>query len=333
MYTLPDGLTFRPANIMDVEKVVALKNMVAVNATGEPDNSVDQARAEWSRPSIKLETNYRVVETNDGQIIGYADVYQDPPQTAWLDIYVHPDHEADGIGEYLVQWGENLARENIALAPADARVAMQAWAYEQDTRWYQPMLNQFGFQVIRHSYRMIIDLDKPVDEPVFPEGIAVRTTEPQGDQRDVLTVVRASFKDHFGYTDEDFEKQYQEWREEWDPLFEPDLWWLAYCGDDLAAVCLCESHFADDHSVAWVSTLGVKREYRKQGLGRALLLTAFREFQKRGKRSVGLGVDASNLTGAVRLYENAGMRVWHRFDRLEKELRPGVEYATTTLET
>jgi mycothiol synthase len=331
MYTLSDGLTFRPATIQDVEKVVALQIAVGMNTIGESDVSLEDTRNEWSRPSIKLETNYRVVETSDGRIIGYAEVYQDPPQSAWLDVYVHPDHESDGIGEYLVQWGIELARENMVAAPADARVAMTAFAYEEDTRWYQPMLSQFGFQVIRHSYRMIIDLDKAIDEPVFSEGITLRTADPNGDQRDVLTVVRASFKDHFGYIDEDFEKQYQEWWEEWQPEFEPDLWWLAYCGDDLAAVCQCRSRFADDENVAWVSTLGVKREYRKQGLGRALLLTAFREFQQRGKRSVGLGVDASSLTGAVRLYENAGMRVWHRFDRLEKELRPGVEYATTSL--
>ena len=54
--------------------------------------------------------------------------------------------------------------------------------------------------------------------------------------------------------------------------------------------------------------------FRSRGLGTALLVHAFGEFQRRGRRRVGLGVDAENTTGAVRLYERAGMHVvrrWH----------------------
>jgi hypothetical protein len=36
---------------------------------------------------------------------------------------------------------------------------------------------------------------------------------------------------------------------------------------------------------------------------------------------VGLGVDGLNATGAVRLYENAGMHVARRFDQVKKPLR------------
>jgi ribosomal protein S18 acetylase RimI-like enzyme len=66
-------------------------------------------------------------------------------------------------------------------------------------------------------------------------------------------------------------------------------------------------------------------------LGLALLRHSFNEFYRRGKRKVGLGVDAQNLTGALRLYENAGMHVQKTFDQYEKELRPGIEISTQTL--
>jgi ribosomal protein S18 acetylase RimI-like enzyme len=42
-------------------------------------------------------------------------------------------------------------------------------------------------------------------------------------------------------------------------------------------------------------------------VGAALLRDAFARFWERGERSVGLGVDAANDTGAFRLYERAGM--------------------------
>jgi ribosomal protein S18 acetylase RimI-like enzyme len=70
-----------------------------------------------------------------------------------------------------------------------------------------------------------------------------------------------------------------------------------------------------------VSVLGVRRPWRRRGLGRALLLHSFRALRERGKPRVGLGVDGSNPTGAVQLYEAAGMRVVRRFDHWEKERR------------
>ena len=52
--------------------------------------------------------------------------------------------------------------------------------------------------------------------------------------------------------------------------------------------------------------LGVRRPWRKRGLGLALLLHSFSAFHRRGQRRVSLGVDAGSLTGALRLYERAG---------------------------
>jgi hypothetical protein len=42
-------------------------------------------------------------------------------------------------------------------------------------------------------------------------------------------------------------------------------------------------------------------------------------------------VDASSLTGALQLYERAGMRVLREFKMFEKELRPGRELAVESL--
>ncbi|GAB4500799.1 MAG: hypothetical protein Fur0035_03390 [Anaerolineales bacterium] len=57
----------------------------------------------------------------------------------------------------------------------------------------------------------------------------------------------------------------------------------------------------------------------------ALLRRSFDEFYRRGQFSVGLHVDASNPTGATRLYERAGMRIETEYVCYEKEFRPGRE--------
>lgn len=55
-------------------------------------------------------------------------------------------------------------------------------------------------------------------------------------------------------------------------------------------------------------------------VGRALLRDAFRKFRDRGEPSVGLSVDAENVTGAFRLYESAGMRPVMGWVMHEKDL-------------
>jgi ribosomal protein S18 acetylase RimI-like enzyme len=76
-----------------------------------------------------------------------------------------------------------------------------------------------------------------------------------------------------------------------------------------------------------VDILGVRRGWRRRGIGLALLGAAFTEFHRRGIPRAELGVDSENPTGATRLYERAGMHVAHAWETWEKELRPGTSRA------
>jgi ribosomal protein S18 acetylase RimI-like enzyme len=113
--------------------------------------------------------------------------------------------------------------------------------------------------------------------------------------------------------------------------FDPSLFFLAMDGDEIAGISLCPPSAIGDGTMGWVGTLGVRRPWRKRGLGLALLRHSFGEFYRRGMHKVGLGVDAENLTGALRLYENAGMHIESAFDLFEKELRPGREISVESL--
>ena len=108
-------------------------------------------------------------------------------------------------------------------------------------------------------------------------------------------------------------------------------YWITMDGEEIAGLNYCRPHFHADQELGWVASLGVRRPWRKRGLGLALLRHSFHEFYRRGKRKVGLGVDAENLTGALRLYEKAGMRVHQTHDRYEKEIRPGREFSVQSL--
>ncbi len=82
-----------------------------------------------------------------------------------------------------------------------------------------------------------------------------------------------------------------------------------------------------DARKGWIHTLGVRKAYRRRGLGQALLLHTFRALQQRGVPAAYLFVDAANKTGATHLYQRVGMRVELEITHYEIELRPGRELA------
>jgi ribosomal protein S18 acetylase RimI-like enzyme len=180
---------------------------------------------------------------------------------------------------------------------------------------------------------MLINMDAPAPEPAWPEGITLRTFNPETDAEAVYRAEDDSFRDHFGYVEQPFEEGFKRFKHFVLDVqdFDPTLLFLATDGEDIAGLNICQSHSFDDPDMGWVGTLGVRRQWRKRGIGLALLRHSFNEFYRRGKCKVGLGVDAQNLTGALRLYENAGMHVHQAYDQYEKELRPGTEISVQSL--
>jgi mycothiol synthase len=175
------------------------------------------------------------------------------------------------------------------------------------------LLEGRGFVYIRSFYRMSIDLDEPPQPPRWPEGFTVATMQP-GEERLVHEAVSEAFLDHWDYQRRPFE--------EWSRLaqIEPPLCFLVRDGEGaVVAVGWCNE---ERFGVGWVDVLGVRPAWRRHGLGEALLLLAFRELYDRGRRRVGLGVDAENPTGATRLYERVGMEVGSQDDVYEKLLQP-----------
>ena len=67
----------------------------------------------------------------------------------------------------------------------------------------------------------------------------------------------------------------------------------------------------------YVGDLGVLKEWRRHGIGTALLHRAFAELAARGSREARLGVDTQNVHGAVAVYEGVGMSVYRRYDTFD----------------
>jgi ribosomal protein S18 acetylase RimI-like enzyme len=254
----------------------------------------ETVRRAWTAPGVDLEQDARVEDDAYLQVEGLDE------GRVWIDVRGRPTAAA-------LDWAEARALEK------GTRVLTGAWT---SNRGVLAELEQRGFRLVRHSHRMEIDLDAPIPEPVWPEGTEVRTFR-SGDERIFYDLFSESFAD----TWEAVNEPYEEWAH-WllqPPAFVPDLWFLALANDQPGGFAVCHPR-AGTPDLGWVRLLGVKCEQRRRGLGRALLLHAFRELRRKGFRRAGLGVDAESITGANVLYERAGMRISARFDILEKAL-------------
>ena len=242
---------------------------------------------------------------------------------------MYEGYEEQGIGTYLIIWGEARARQVIERVPESARVSVQiqtAPNHEPTVRLFEKLT----FEPIRYSWFMKIDLEEEPPAPELPEVIEIQTFETFNDLETILKATDEAFEDHWGHIDHSEDtgrlERFRHSIEE-DETFDPSIWYLAMDDGEIAGAALCSPHLGGDNTVGIVDVLGVRRPWRKQGLGLALLHLAFREFYKRGYESVGLGVDSQNLSGATRLYEKAGMHIETEFAVYEKELRPGEELA------
>ncbi|HEY3313308.1 MAG TPA: GNAT family N-acetyltransferase [Anaerolineales bacterium] len=332
---LPVGCTVRAGKISDYLLAFDLFNAYSLHVNGCVNvDDPELIRVDWQAPGFNPETDLHTVFGPDGRLIGLVETWLNnhPPVHPFNWICVHPEYLDTGLWEYLLQHGENRSRAALDMVPTHLRVAPGTGIDHNNQAGIQAIQN-LGWKPNRTYYHMRADLDSQPVVPPVPEGIVIRTYHPETETEAVYLAITEAFRDHFGFVEESFEHGFAHFKHHLIdvPGYDPDYWFVAVDGDEIAGVCICRPVDASDPEGGWVNELGVRRHWRKRGLGTILLKQAFARFYAHGQKRAGLGVDATNLTGALQLYERAGMRVARQFDNFEKEFRPGQEIATEVL--
>ncbi|HEX6708918.1 MAG TPA: GNAT family N-acetyltransferase [Rubrobacter sp.] len=312
---MPEGYETRAPGREDAEAVVALISACQIADTGVSDISLEELLDDWH--GLDLAEEAVVVIAPGGNPAGYADLINRSYVTVSVYGYVHPDYREQGIGSYLVAWGERWTRDRMPQAPDDARVVVQHYinAANEGAR---RLLESSGYAPVRGVYVMEIRLDEAPPQPHWPTDISVRAFVPDRDEQAVFEAVEDAFRDMWGRPRGTLERFVGITGQE---SFDPSLWFLAMDGEEIAGVTLCKKLGGE----GWVDVVAVRRPWRKRGLGLALLRHAFTEFYTRSIHKVSLSVDAESITGAPRLYGRAGMSVRESYVIHLKELRPGVD--------
>jgi mycothiol synthase len=286
----------------DVPAVVTLINAAT------PATPIDETELRRWLTTPAQDIRFGLFE-RDGELVAYADVGlpDESPDRAWIDVRIPARLVVAELVDDVLTWSEQVAR-------GDGRMLVRIFV--DSGAPLAAHVERHGYRPIRASFQMRIELDDTPRSPVWPDGISVSAVR-DGEERIAWEVSQEAFADHWEFTPSPWE--------EWSHFmlgedFDRELWLLARDGDEVAGVCLCRPEAVGRPGVGWVRVLGVRRPWRRRGLGRALLLEAFHRFRSRGVLAVGLGVDGENTTGAVRLYESAGMWVEHRHDVYERSL-------------
>lgn len=274
---MSSGVLVRPAGMSDVPAAFAVSEAAALALHGRADTTAEHLRMAWDygHAWVALDASERVV--------GYATL-----EDGYVEVWPHPAAAADVAGALLDAVSRRGGRlETIVPAAAERLVSLYRGR---------------GWAQTREVLRMQADVTAAPAPPVWPAGVRVRTYA-EGDAEDVHALLKTAFAG--GAEEVAPFARWHPWMTN-DPGFDPGVWFLAEDGRRLAGVCLCWRE-------GWVKDLAVAPALRGHGIGEALLRHAFSVFHDRGLATVGLKVDADNPTGAVRLYERAGMTLDRRY--------------------
>jgi ribosomal protein S18 acetylase RimI-like enzyme len=290
---MSDAFTIRPARMDEVNLASEFLNEHSRRLHGVDDQPASELRQYWESPDVDFDRDVLVAEGPDGSLVGYADLGLHG-EHIWLDVRGIEPAPVEALLEAI----EALAVEKKPGA------GLLGYTAEGDQA-VRDAYEKAGYRITRHSYRMEIDLNGDAPEPEWPDGFTVRTARP-GEEERIYDAHMGSFADTWMFEREPFEI-WSHWFLK-DTAFDPTLWFLAEAGDELAGISLTRES-ENEPGLGWVRILGVLPQFRQRGLAQALLRHTFGEYASRGVKRVGLGVDAQNPTGAVRVYERAGMHV------------------------
>ncbi len=321
MPELPEGFSMRRSRLDDLASVVDLMNACSQAEIGLRNFTLDSLKRQWEDDEFRLDTDTWLVTASAGQVVGYADFFEEtPPDPYEVTSWVHPTLIDTRLGEYLLQCLDERAQEAMGHAPQNVPICvMQGWVYEQSVALRQ-RIEKYGYQHIRTWLRLLIEMTQPLHEPCLPDGIALRPFQRDADDRALYEAWEEAMADEWGHTTLTYDK----WRYYFiDQAGEEDFpnWFLAVDGNEIAGLILGRWRRPGTEDEGHIRYLGMRPAWRRRGIGLALLLYSFGEFYRRGRHKVGLGVDGTSLTGAERLYLKAGMSIILRSLVYQKVLR------------
>lgn len=331
----------RPANATDAPSIAAMFNAASRSFCAYDAAQLDDAHALRLFRGRESSASVQVAVTNADEIVAYRHVQADWPYLTVEAVgETHPAHRDAALFDRMQVWCVEQAQQWVNKAPDGMSVFLTQNVFGEDG-WTRGQLTRLGYTVARRWIHLEIDLHES-PAPV-PEDVAIRTLDPARDWPAVVRALSDAFQDHWGAVrpgivlgeepedepdDDDTAESAPAPDRRW--FNTPGLCFVAEIEGEIVGSCLCNARTVEQPGTGRVGSLSVRREARRRGVARALLLAAFGEFYRRGIHRVVTDTDAQSFTGANHLYPAVGMKIYREEFLYALSLRNGTDVRALT---
>lgn len=292
----PDGYTARPATPKDLPAIDALY-LASEQAMGiRPEQRSGYLGWRWSQPYVDVERDTRVV-LGPGGVAAFAFAMAEAAAPSIMGSMgrVHPDHVGRGLGAWALTFFEHRA------ASVDGVTTVRLGIEDPDEAGHT-LVRRSGYERVRTNFDMGVRFDGQEQPGTVPQGVSVRDLVP-GEERVIWRVVIDAFRDHWDHEeDETYEVFYGDWFE--DAEHPPRILVAEVDGEPQGVIA-----WIIENQIPYVFSVAVRQGFRGRGIATSLLEHAKQVAAADGYEEMTLSVDATNPTGAVRVYERVGMSV------------------------
>ena len=309
------GLTFRTARPDDWDAIAEVVNRARrADGVDEVRTGENLAGEFPDSGSFSLERDV-LLALVDGVVVAYAMGYRvvrDGSLVGESMAAVAPEFRRRGLGTALhLALRARLERESAA-DPRPGPRELRSYAMETETPDIA-LLTAQGYVAVRYGFEMRRSIAGSLPERPMPEGLALRPVT-EDVYRAIFEADNEAFEDHWGHRapdEADFASQFHA------PDTNPSLWCVAWDGDQVAGVVMNAIYESENLALGvrrgWLEHVSVRRAWRGRGLAKALCAASFRVLRDQGMDEAWLGVDGSNPTGALQLYEGLGFHAHRRW--------------------
>jgi ribosomal protein S18 acetylase RimI-like enzyme len=234
------------------------------------------------------------------------------PRFGAFDVFVYPDQSLNEQRKSLFIWAEEQMGRTVSAQGGKNLRTM--WVSEHD---YQLITHLESRGFVQSEYHMIYmqrNLDEIIAESRLPQDYYLRHVVGEHEVEQRARVSYAAFESG---------KPFEQYlagtlRFMRSSVYRPELDLVVVSpGGQFAAFCIC--WLDETNQEGYFEPVGTHPDFRRQGLGKAIVTEGLRRMKARGMRIASVCVESDNPT-AQKLYESAGFRRLHKLHTYVKAL-------------
>lgn len=277
----------------DLERLNGFINLVRGDSDSPRASDVGYLGDCLGQPGWNIEDNCQLLMVSES-LAGYIHVVPELPiGRIVMDAAVHPDFRRRGFGKKLLTWGIN---RGIELGVKLAHIGIG-----EDAPAASALLEQHGFLPLRRYWELHWEGSMP--RYTLPPGASLRSFR-HGDASLLADVQNAAFDGQWGYSPNSVEDA--EYKVQMQRVSHAGILFLVV-GSDTAGFCWTRIDGPPGNQIGVIGMIGVRPEFRRGGMGRAILLAGMDYLTRQGVKAVELSVDSDNAP-AREMYLNLGFR-------------------------